>query len=291
MTQPAILVVSCDRYSDLWDPFFEIFRKRWPDCPYPVFLGANHRAYCGDGVRSILVGDDRGWGRSLRLMLDRIGVPRVMLFLEDFLILKPVDTGRVQEIAQVAAEHNVGCLRLFPHPPPTRRVRGLPGIGELQPGDDWRVSTQTAIWDTELLYSLAWPEFSAWDFESIGSLVSDRMVDRFWGVYDPAIDYRHGVLRGRWMPSGLAICQNAGVAVDLEARSLLSRTELEPSPLRERVSARGAIERILPDFLYKAVLRRIRLRRGPAYIEAFKRKAGDVIAERVENCDRMKPGP
>ena len=34
----AVVVCSCDKYSDLWDPYFELFKKFWADCPYPVFL-------------------------------------------------------------------------------------------------------------------------------------------------------------------------------------------------------------------------------------------------------------
>ena len=34
----AILIVSCDKYSDLWDPFFKLFFKFWPDCPFNIYL-------------------------------------------------------------------------------------------------------------------------------------------------------------------------------------------------------------------------------------------------------------
>ncbi|MBI5568417.1 MAG: hypothetical protein HY914_00575 [Desulfomonile tiedjei] len=275
MSELAILVVSCDRYADLWDPFFQIFRKRWPDCPYPVFLGSNHKKYPNQGVNPVPVGEDRGWGRNLRLMLDNMGVRRVILFLEDFLLLTPVNTQRVQELAQLVEEQGVGCLRLYPHPPPTRRIRGIPGLGEIRPGDDWRVSTQTAIWDTELLYSLSWPEFSAWDFESIGSLVSDRMTGRFWGVYEPAIDYQHAVWRGKWMQSGLAICREAGVSVDPAARGIMSETEFGQMPGQDKWRPRSVVKSLLPDFMYRMLLRRVRLRRGPGRIEDYKQQTKD----------------
>ena len=37
----SILVVSCDRYRDLWTPFFTLFQRYWPDCDMPVYLGTN----------------------------------------------------------------------------------------------------------------------------------------------------------------------------------------------------------------------------------------------------------
>jgi len=37
----SILIPSCDKYSDLWRPFFTLFWRHWPDCPFPVYLGSN----------------------------------------------------------------------------------------------------------------------------------------------------------------------------------------------------------------------------------------------------------
>ncbi len=38
----AILVCSCDKYADVWEPFFKLFFKFWPDCPYPIYLLSNY---------------------------------------------------------------------------------------------------------------------------------------------------------------------------------------------------------------------------------------------------------
>jgi hypothetical protein len=37
----AVIVVSCDLYSDVWKPFFTLFFKYWNDCPFPVYLTSN----------------------------------------------------------------------------------------------------------------------------------------------------------------------------------------------------------------------------------------------------------
>jgi len=46
----AILVMSCDAYDDLWAPCFNLLGKHWPDCPFPVYLGAEQQVYPGAGV-------------------------------------------------------------------------------------------------------------------------------------------------------------------------------------------------------------------------------------------------
>lgn len=215
----SVLVCSCDRYADLWRPFFEIFRIRWPQCPWPLYLGSNHRRFEGQGVTTLAIGPDRAWGQNLLAMLDGIQTPRALLMLEDFLIRKPVDSERVAALAAVAARENLACLRLVPMPRPSKRVANYAGLGEIRPGDEYRVSTQAALWNVADLRRLLRPQFSAWQFEQLGSILSERLMPGgFWGTYEPAIDYLHGVDRGLWLPRGLEICRQAGVQVDIEAR-------------------------------------------------------------------------
>ena len=49
----TLLVPSCDRYADLWPPFFALLRRQWPDCPFPVVVGSNHRPCTETGVGSV----------------------------------------------------------------------------------------------------------------------------------------------------------------------------------------------------------------------------------------------
>ena len=34
----ALVISSCDKYQDLWNPSLALHRRFWPDCPYPTFL-------------------------------------------------------------------------------------------------------------------------------------------------------------------------------------------------------------------------------------------------------------
>src|SRR6266568_9360967 len=92
----AVLVVSCDPYSDVWAPFFTLFWKYWPDCPYPVYLGTNEKTVPHNSVTTLRVGTDRDWSSNLREMLRQLRAEHVMLFLEDFFITARVDTASIQ---------------------------------------------------------------------------------------------------------------------------------------------------------------------------------------------------
>ncbi|MEA2571429.1 MAG: hypothetical protein QOI24_3430 [Acidobacteriota bacterium] len=251
MSLPPLLVISCDRYSDLWEPFFRVLRARWPDCPFPLFLGTNHKTCTIDGVTTINIGDDISWTSGVRAMLDRIDSDDVILFLEDFFLIEQVDTTAVLRLVDAARKYRVGSLRLAPLPAPTPLptvASPVDGIGIVQPGEVYRVSTQPAIWRRETLHRLLLPGFSAWDFEHLGTQLSAELDDQFWGPLKPSLVYDHGVEKGKWKPEGVAICRAAGVEPDLSARPLFTDAELqshlaaaEPA-MREYAIQRDAID-------------------------------------------------
>lgn len=39
----AVLVNSCDKYSETWIPFFTLLKKYWPDCEYPIYLNTENK--------------------------------------------------------------------------------------------------------------------------------------------------------------------------------------------------------------------------------------------------------
>jgi len=230
-TFAPLLVISCDRYSDLWRPFFTLFFRQWPNCPFPVFLGTNHLVYSDDRVKTITIGEDLSWATGVTSMIDRLESERVVIFLEDFLIQRPVDDAMVRRLYEIACkEERVACIRLSPLPPPSRlpdvAVPGYPELGIVEPGTPYRVSAQPAIWRTDVLRKFLIPGFTAWQFEEIGTQLSEKGSDQFWGPFRPAVVYDHGVEKGKWKPEGLRICREAGVSVDLNARGAFAEAEL-----------------------------------------------------------------
>lgn len=244
MASLPVLVVSCDPYADLWRPFFDLFWRRWPDCRGPVYLGSNFVAFDDPRVRPLLVGKDVTWASSLRAMLDRIQSEYVILMLEDFFLMETVDNARVEGLADVAIAERVGCLRLYSIYPPEHPVAGHSDLGAFEPGDWWRITAQAAIWRVDTLRQLLLPGFSAWDFELVGSQMSDFMPDRIWGVKTPALVYDHAVEKGKWRPQGLAICRAAGIDVDPSTRGAFTPEELQRHEAAGVDSARVAIRKI-----------------------------------------------
>jgi hypothetical protein len=226
-----LLVVSCDKYADLWPVFFGVLRRRWADCPFALRLGTNTLSFEDARVSSVPVGPDRSWAENLARMLDILNSEYVILLLEDFLIRRVVDTASVCRMVDFCVSRRIDCARFAPLPLPTplppSRLDDFPQLGVVPAATPYRVSAQGALWRVDALRHYLVPGFSAWDFEHIGTQMSRYTDHRFLGPFEPLIDYDHGVEKGRWKPEGLAICREAGVSVDLSRRPVFTLQELE----------------------------------------------------------------
>ncbi len=229
----AVLVLSCDRYADLWPPFFALFKKYWPDCPYPVYLGANTRAYADGKVTSLGTGADENWSDSARAIVSQIPEPYVLILLEDFLLTQPVDSGLMAQCLGWMKELDAGYMRLKPYPPPDRRIAGIPLVGEIETGAPYRVSLMAAIWEKDTFLQALKSGESAWQMELLGSARSGQLKKRFFCTWRPVIHYLGGVTFGKWLPAAVKFCRKEGIALDLAARGQMSTAQILTRNLRK----------------------------------------------------------
>lgn len=223
MSDLGILIKSCDSYSDLWHPFFTLWWRYWPDCPYPVYLGANHKEWKDPRVKMILVGDDHSWGECTRKMVETFPHEYIMLSVEDYFLTKPIDTHRINELLRAFVQLNAGYLRLDPSPKPDRIVPGHPDIGEIDRGAPYRISLHISFWRRDVLLSLLRDGETVWDMELKGSRRSDVVSAGFFSTWEDVTCFdKGGVSRGKWTPSAISLARKEQLELDFSARSRLS---------------------------------------------------------------------
>jgi hypothetical protein len=220
----AVLVVSCDAYSDLWGPFFSLFFKYWRDCPWPIYLGTNHLASPDTRVTTVAIGDDKDYSSNLLAMLDRVDAERVLVWLEDLPLRAPVHTDRLLGLAALAKARDLGYVKLVDILPYAGDETAL-GVGPLPP-QRYRVSMTVALWKTAVLRRLLVPGESAWAFEKNGSGRSTAIAEAFYAPSyrartDPPLRHVHLVVRGAIIRSA----RRTLISENLEA--LLARRRLQ----------------------------------------------------------------
>ena len=166
----AMLVLSCDKYSDVWDDFFNLKERFWPDCPFDWYIVTESLDYQRNHVSSIKCGKELNWAGRFRKAVQTVGTPYIGLYLEDYFIQAPIDNARILSFLELMEKDKVSFLNLgnvFHHiihqPNPEYYKEHLMIIPQhLRYGID----TAAAIWDKGfLLEKLGTEDYSAWKFE------------------------------------------------------------------------------------------------------------------------------
>lgn len=215
----AVLIVSCDKYKDLWGPCITLFRRFWNDCPYPVYLLSNTVKADFPNVTSILTGSDISWSDNLLIALDSLQCSHVLLYIEDLFLIDTVDSTTIQALIQRCILEDWDYLRLNPTPKGDKRIDDT--ISEISPGSVYRSSVVFSVWKIKTLKQILKPGESAWDFEEIGTARTD-VFHRFYASNHELIPNCNTVIKGVWEKEALNKILKLGIRPDLSQRRSMS---------------------------------------------------------------------
>jgi hypothetical protein len=214
MNKTAIVVVTCERFKQVWDPFFILFNRYWVDCPFKIYMITDFGNY--NGVENITIGKDLGFSNNLIYGLSKIEEKNIIYFQEDYLAYKKFDTKKICDFIEHLVKYNISCLRLAPCPGPTAPWQYSDDLGVLQPGDNYRISTQTAIWKKEFLIKILKTGETGGDFEIQGTKRSNFMSDvllSVWRDQTPTPYIITAVVRGVWQNDALELLKKEKISM------------------------------------------------------------------------------
>lgn len=225
----AVVIASCDLYSDVWDAFFTLFFRYWPDCPWPVFLIANRLRYEDPRVQTIQIQADRHWAGNMRIALDGIHADNILYLQEDYLFKSAVNTARLRELAIYMKANDIGCIRLYDCPKPDKPWPERMDLGLIGQHAPYRVSLQAAFWNRDVLYNLLIDGENGWEMEREGSLRSQTITKPFLSIKRssppsnqalPIPYFCTAVVNKRWLRGAATLCAHEGIAIDTAKRPI-----------------------------------------------------------------------
>jgi len=220
----AFLVVSCDKYSDLWDPFFTLLDKYWPDITFKIYLLSNKKNFSWPDVNLLKIGEDISYADNLSKALEKISEEWIFLWLEDLFISKKVDNMRLKKIINDFIKMKGGYLNFAPDMPLSYEIQKGKEIGHLPKGIRYRSAIGATLYKKNTLNKLLVKGASAWDLDK--SKISDSLDEQFFALNKassliPPIKYINVLIRGRW-------AWNANVFLKSEGfQKLLSKRKFE----------------------------------------------------------------
>jgi hypothetical protein len=224
LNEVALLVVTCDKYNDLWHPYFKCFFKYWPDCPFPIYLGSNNLTYPDKRVIPITIGADIDYSSNLLRMLEKIDSEWVVLWVEDFLLSAPVDTLRMNNLILNAQAEGAGYVKLIASFPYAYTSEDFE-VAVVPKGIKYRLNIGVTLFRKEVLVNLLKVGESAWDIEYKGAARSNLLPDKFFCLNskyksNPPISYINAVGKGKWVRSSIPFLKKEGLGEFLSSRKL-----------------------------------------------------------------------
>lgn len=230
----TILVNSCDKYEDAWEPFFRLFHINWKDCPYRIILNTETKNYQCEfmDVRTINFHSKGSWSKRLKNVLEQIDSDYILYFLEDFFLESPVSADSFSRALELMKENkDIGYIGLKYNQGYTFKEEGktkseAPFLNK----DDLitynRINSMTALWRREWLISLLRMHETPWEFEKYGSIRSRRSDKKVLIInnhvcapvfhYEIDVKYGMGIYGGKWLENNKQLFDKHGITVNFE---------------------------------------------------------------------------
>lgn len=227
----CILVVSCDKYADCWEPFSLCLQKFWPDCPYPVYLATETKEAPAHTVyQKTLHSTNTAWTGRLREFCQQIDEPHVLFALEDQWIAKSISTKSIENVlGLMQKDSSLGTIYLdytTTNAPLWKQDRHF---YILTPGTPYRLSAGPSIWNRKFLLNVCSDDVDAWNFERIKSFSPETFsytilcsTEQLYRRVPPL----GAIRRGKWEPSVPAFCKENNLCIDLSHREVINRWDV-----------------------------------------------------------------
>ena len=246
MTQYSILINTCDKFEDCWDPFFKLFKLYWPDCKGKIYLNTEYKDYSYPGLDIIAIkcckrhhiphSKQATWSQCLKWALEETNTDIILYMQEDYFLNAPANNVLFTELLDLFAHNtDMHCLQISPSTDGSDGSTKYKHIDIIKRTYRYRIGCQTALWKRNVLYSYIKEKESAWDFEEFASERAHYIphnfyiINRQWLNTNPIIPYlATGIIQGRWWEPVVNLFKDHGIVVDFSKRGFVGEAKSKP---------------------------------------------------------------
>lgn len=222
----ALVIVSCDKYMDTWEPFFKCLDRFWMSLNINKYLITNIENDIKFDVNVINTGPEVSWSSKVRVAMNYIKEDYILLFLDDYFIDTPVNQKDIDSLLSLVDSLNIDYLSF--EQAKSKRSIGSKMIAEISTSNVYGKVLQPAVWRKSYFQKCLYDDnFSAWEFESRQKYRSKiRVNGNDYCVKKRFISWQNGVLQGKWYPIAIDKLSKLGITVETKNRDVLSKSSL-----------------------------------------------------------------
>jgi len=220
MNDIAVIVPSCDKYSDVWELLMQSIERFMCGNIPKIYLITNSINFKHPLVRTITIGDDISWSDNLSTALDKIDEKYVLMWIDDLILIDDFNWNNILSKIQWFFKEEGDYIRLNPTPAGINKVNSFSKIAT---NDYYRSSTVFSIWRKERLEEILASGESAWQFEIIGTDRTNK-YQKWYASSEYLVDYVNLVIKGKIHPKSLSLIKNVGLTY-ISDRDIMSNHE------------------------------------------------------------------
>ncbi len=109
----AIIIPSCDKYSDVWSLLSQSYDKFWNDCIYKKYIITNSDISVPYNFNPINVWSDVDWSSNLIFAIKNIDTDYILLHIDDLIFCSNVNSKYVEKYVDTAVSQNFNYLQFI----------------------------------------------------------------------------------------------------------------------------------------------------------------------------------
>lgn len=259
----TLLVSSCDKYEDAWQPFFELLHIYGNNFSYPIVLNTETKNYTNKhfDIRVVNTPQKATWSERMANVLNQIDTEFVFLVLDDYFLKDYFDTERFEKVLDYMRTHkDVGFVDISPRWATSEEdVQNNLKNNDIQDDfyirerDEWNITIVPSVWRKDFFLNLLRKHEDVWMFEYYSGIRAKktemkivRFVTRMPTIYE--YDFQVwtgvGITRGQWLPKNVEFFEKHGIEVNFSNLGILNVSSSEEIKAMNRHSVSYIINSI-----------------------------------------------
>ena len=238
----AVLVNSCDAYSDLWEYYFYFVNTYWADCPYQYYMNTetkkcDYKTQAGQ-VKTLNSGKKLKWSHRILVALNNIKENYVIMMCEDSFFYDKVRQDILLDCEKMLQQDSsIGCISFDQHIPDNFSLG--------KSGEQFRIrnnkenflaTAYCSLWKKSYLKKILRKTESPWDFELYGTVRARHYKEKQYVVtpgaplvfpFEIKGNAGCGVSGGKWSKGNIALFKKHNLKCDFEKRGFMDWTDIE----------------------------------------------------------------